>query len=215
MFSKTVVAIERATEGNSNHVLLCIDTICQQENLPVPDIVILTINEEPQVSKRYIPGKGDVQLVLPISILPFISFPEMQMLVHWCYLNFGKIGNSSVSEFITRYSFEDGLGVFIKAKSIQNLWNLFSSSEKYRLLIKNNSSSVLFEFQELLHSRSYLQAVSNTLEQDKLIKRLLNNLSEKQILDFLDKAALAFSNDVFNLCDSEFVQTFDSLISSK
>jgi len=128
------------------------------------------------------------------------------MLVHWCYLNFGKIGNSSISEFITRFSPEDSLGILIKSRSIQNLWDVFSSEEKYRHLTHNEPSKVLFEFQERLHSKYFLEMISLTLAQDKVINYLLRSLSKKQVSDFLDKAVLISENKIFCLEDNEFIQ---------
>lgn len=209
VMSRALIIIERHEVGDANHVFLHLDTICKQEDIPKAEIVCLVIDDILKITQRYIPKKICTQFVLPLPLLPFLSFNEIQMLIYWSHLNYTRPNSPTLTKLLERYSHADALGVLVKMDSILNTWNIFSDT-----LMSEPQSRILFSFKEILGSETYLEIVKDTFFENRTILQFVKRLDEYNQSTFLDNAALLKENSVFNFNDPEFTSIASDLFES-
>ena len=194
----------RNETGSENHIFLNIDTICYQENLPLPDVICLTADKEITLTRKYISGVDSLKLTLPVALVAFLSYGELQMLIYWKYMQFGNTNVDRISILTNRYKYENALSIIIKTESIQELWGMFCQSYEGQQIKEQNSVNILAEFKSIIDSSFMWNTVDKKMCADKRIFRLIKELDEQSLSNFIDNAALIRSSEVFPLQCPDF-----------
>ncbi len=179
-----------------HHIFLHLDTICESAQIPKIDVLTIDEDSDPFISRGFNNELPGFYLHLPSYLTTFLSYSEIQILIHWCFLNATERFGSPLTSLLNCYPQEQAAAMLIKVEALKTSWTEFKYSGAY---LEAKNGHPLVAYLETSVPKKFLSLVSSEIESNKQIFRLLKTFDKTTLTKFLHNCGIIEYNQIFSL----------------